>query len=63
MNAENPVQVDVFGVCATRTKYTRLAELNQADIAAPESGRPGESRPRAPTERSVNLSVHSALLI
>jgi hypothetical protein len=27
-----------------------------------QSGRPGESHPRAPTERSVNLSVHSALL-
>src|ERR1700758_1527736 len=27
------------------------------------SGRPGELHPRAPTERSVSLSVHSALLI
>jgi hypothetical protein len=27
------------------------------------SGGPGESHPRAPTERSVSLSVHSALLI
>jgi hypothetical protein len=26
MNAENPVQIDLFGVCATRTKDTRLAE-------------------------------------
>jgi hypothetical protein len=26
MNAENPVQIDLFGVSATRTKDTRLAE-------------------------------------
>jgi hypothetical protein len=26
MNAENPVQTDPFGVSATRTKDTRLAE-------------------------------------
>jgi hypothetical protein len=26
MNAENPVQIDLFGVSSTRTKYTRLAE-------------------------------------
>ena len=26
MNAENPVQIDRFGVPATRTKDTRLAE-------------------------------------
>jgi hypothetical protein len=26
MNAENPVQMDPFGVSATRTKDTRLAE-------------------------------------
>jgi hypothetical protein len=26
MNAGNPVQVDLFGVCATGTKDTRLAE-------------------------------------
>jgi hypothetical protein len=26
MNAENPVQIDLFGVAATRTKDTRLAE-------------------------------------
>jgi hypothetical protein len=26
MNAENPVQIDLFGVSATRTKGTRLAE-------------------------------------
>jgi hypothetical protein len=26
MNAENPVQTDLFGVSATRTKDTRLAE-------------------------------------
>jgi hypothetical protein len=26
MNAENPVQIDLFGVPATRTKYTRLPE-------------------------------------
>jgi hypothetical protein len=26
MNAENPVQIDQFGVSATRTKDTRLAE-------------------------------------
>jgi hypothetical protein len=25
MNAENPVQIDLFGVSATRTKDTRLA--------------------------------------
>jgi len=28
MNAENPVQTDLFGVSATRTKDTRLAEHN-----------------------------------
>jgi aldehyde dehydrogenase (NAD+) len=33
------------------------------DAIVAQSGRPGEFRPRAPTERSVNLSVHSALLI
>ncbi len=27
------------------------------------SGRPGESHPRAPTERNVTVSRHSALLI
>ena len=26
MNAENPVQIDLFGVSATGTKDTRLAE-------------------------------------
>jgi len=26
MNAENPVQIDLFGVSTTRTKDTRLAE-------------------------------------
>jgi hypothetical protein len=26
MNAENPVQIDLFGVSATRTKDMRLAE-------------------------------------
>ena len=26
MNAGNPVQIDLFGVSATRTKDTRLAE-------------------------------------
>ena len=26
MNAENPVQIDLFGVSATHTKDTRLAE-------------------------------------
>jgi hypothetical protein len=26
MNAENPVQIDLFGVSATRIKDTRLAE-------------------------------------
>jgi hypothetical protein len=26
MNAENPVQIDLVGVSATRTKDTRLAE-------------------------------------
>ena len=26
MNAENPVQIDLFGVSATRTKDARLAE-------------------------------------
>jgi hypothetical protein len=26
MNAENPVQIDLFGASATRTKDTRLAE-------------------------------------
>jgi hypothetical protein len=26
MNAENPAQIDLFGVSATRTKDTRLAE-------------------------------------
>jgi len=31
-------------------------------IAHDWSGGPGGSHPRAPTERSVNLSVHSALL-
>jgi hypothetical protein len=28
MNAENPVQIDPFGVSATRTKDTRLADSN-----------------------------------
>jgi hypothetical protein len=31
MNAENPVQINLLGVSATRTKDTRLAE--QADLA------------------------------
>jgi hypothetical protein len=26
MNAENPLQIDLFGISATRTKDTRLAE-------------------------------------
>ena len=28
MNAENPVQIDLSGVSATRTKDTKLAEHN-----------------------------------
>jgi hypothetical protein len=32
MNAENPVQIDLFGVSPTRTKDTRLAE-HKADRA------------------------------
>ena len=31
--------------------------------AAARVGRPGEFHPRAPTERSVKVSLHSALLI
>ena len=29
MNAENPVQIDLFGVSATRTKDTRLARYRR----------------------------------
>jgi hypothetical protein len=32
MNAENPVQIDLFGVSATRTKDTNLAEHIGASV-------------------------------
>ncbi len=38
---------------------------DNSDVTAPRrtaSGRPGEFHPRAPTERSVKVSLHSALL-
>ena len=41
MNAENPVQIDLFGVSATRTKDTRLAEHIGGD--ARTQWRPGQS--------------------
>jgi hypothetical protein len=41
MNAENPVQIDLVGVSATRTKDTRLAD-HEAVPACP--GRPGRSQ-------------------
>jgi hypothetical protein len=37
MNAENPVQIDLFGVSATRTKDTRLAEHIGGYVRAPSS--------------------------
>jgi hypothetical protein len=38
MNAENPVQIDLFGVSATRTKDTRLAEHIGGDVCALSGG-------------------------
>ena len=44
MNAENPVQIDLFGVSATRTKDTRLAEhiggylVSLPVLAGPDQG-------------------------
>ncbi len=38
MNAENPVQIDLFGVSATRTKDTRLAEHSAALCARSRQG-------------------------
>jgi len=35
MNAENPVQIDLFGVSATRIKDTRLAEQIGGSGASP----------------------------
>ena len=32
MNAENPVQIDLFGVSATRTKDTRLVDQNGGTV-------------------------------
>jgi hypothetical protein len=43
MNAENPVQIDLFGVSATRTKDTRLAVV-----------RPRRRQPSAPGRLSAN---------
>ncbi|TDD31381.1 hypothetical protein E1288_46550, partial [Saccharopolyspora elongata] len=57
--------------CPAHTETTHAGEqqrLPQRDpISDPRnrssSGGPGESHPRAPTERSVTVSRHSALLI
>jgi hypothetical protein len=38
MNAENPVQIDLFGVSATRTKDTRLAEHTGGSLRCYGSG-------------------------
>jgi hypothetical protein len=42
MNAENPVQIDLFGVSATRTKDTRLAAQSGSRVCEPgiRSSRP-----------------------
>ena len=47
----------------TLHRRNRLVRFRVLMPPGVQSGRPGESHPRAPTERSVNLSVHSALLI
>ncbi len=50
---------------ATLKPYTsgrNLALKVQKQVGL-ESGGPGEFRPRAPTERCVNLSIHTALII
>ena len=39
------------------------AWYGQAWPSVPQSGRPGEFHPEAPTERNVTVSSHSALLI
>ena len=40
MNTENPVQIDLFGVSATRTKDTRLAEHIGGSRCGPHEGWP-----------------------
>jgi hypothetical protein len=48
---------------ATHHDVGKHATSNTAASTAPGSGGPGESHPWAPTERSVTVSRHSALLI
>jgi hypothetical protein len=38
MNAENPVQIDLFGVSATRTKDTRLAAHSGGTVRVVATG-------------------------
>ena len=51
MNAENPVQIDLFGVSATRTKDTRLAEHIGGYFAWVGCGSDGPRRARVTARR------------
>ena len=44
-------------------RWWQVLGSNQRRLSRRLSGRPGESHPRAPTERNVTVSRHSALLI
>jgi hypothetical protein len=55
MNAENPVQIDLFGVSATRTKDTRLAEHIGGYARDPLEI--GHSRRRAPAIKPSPVSA------
>jgi hypothetical protein len=49
MNAENPVQIDLFGVSATGTKDTRLAEQSGGYARGPVGGARTSSSPGGAT--------------
>jgi hypothetical protein len=55
MNAENPVQIDLFGVSTTRTKDTRLAEhIGGSRVSAEDREEPyplGHHRPQCGVAR------------